>query len=118
MAYIVKEDLLAEAKAKQGGVFAAPVIVRLIQKAPEIDIYKLGKWNITEDFGKCLKIPTADVVEVKHGYWKEPKGGGYQCSNCRAFFDDYYGFSAKEKCIYCPTCGAKMDLKEGATNDT
>ena len=64
------------------------------------------------------KSPAADVVEVKHGYWKEPKGGGYQCSNCRAFFDDYYGFSAKEKCIYCPTCGAKMDLKEGATNDT
>lgn len=60
------------------------------------------------------KQPAADVVEVKHGYWKEPNGGGYQCTVCRSFFDNYYGFDAKDRCFYCPTCGAKMDLKEGA----
>lgn len=95
MAYIVKEDLLAEAKAKQGGIFAAPVIVRLIQKAPEIDIYKLGKWNITEDFGECLKI---QYVEAK-------------CSICG--HTDVFGERGFYK--YCPECGAKM--KGGRTMD-
>lgn len=73
-------------------------------------------YDPSDDDVECAinHIPAADVAEVKHGYWKEPKGGGYQCSNCRAFFDEYYGFNAKERCIYCPSCGAKMDQKEGA----
>lgn len=62
---------------------------------------------------KCFK-PTADVAEVKHGYWKEYFSCGvfhYDCSCC----DD--GFTVKERCKtvpnYCGICGAKMDAKEG-----
>ena len=46
--------------------------------------------------------PTADVQEVKRGYWIDPTTYcGFTCSIC------------KEKCItdkykYCPRCGAKM----------
>lgn len=60
--------------------------------------------------------PTADVVEVKHGYWIDniqkftsPAGVtkdylvGYKCSEC--------GRTESRKEPYC-NCGAKMDLKE------
>ena len=49
------------------------------------------------------KIPTADVQEVKHGYWKED--GEYQiCSVCgeEHHWDEY-------RATYCEDCGAKMD---------
>ena len=49
--------------------------------------------------------PTADVVEVKHGYWVyEVKY--YSCSNCAGKrFNLLLGCDAE----YCPYCGAKMD---------
>ena len=54
-------------------------------------------------------VPTADVVEVKHGGWL--RGGiwgdtdsvEYKCSVCRE--TTYNG----NLFIYCPRCGAKMD---------
>ena len=53
-------------------------------------------------------IPAADVVEVKHGRWKEvhrtPFGSScYQCSVCEGYMPYYNGYK------YCPNCGAKMD---------
>ena len=56
--------------------------------------------------------PTADVVEVKHGYWEEIKCGDgifdycFKCSNC--------GKTTPPKAFpvapdYCPNCPAKMD---------
>lgn len=63
-------------------------------------------------------IPAANVVEVKHGYWKE---GHYEgglldgvnfdkCNICgyeRLIEDVKYKTTYK----YCPNCGAKMDGK-------
>lgn len=58
-------------------------------------------------------IPTADVVEVKHGEWvpyNQPYGFGYSipgykpthyCSNCNGLGWEFY--------TICPSCGAKMD---------
>lgn len=57
-------------------------------------------------------IPTADVVEVKHGYWKGKPIAGFctvGCSVCGMAFSENSG-----RWLYCPNCGAKMDLKEGA----
>jgi rubrerythrin len=50
-------------------------------------------------------LPTADVVEVKHGYWLRHGYDGLQCSLCGA---------VNTNCInnnFCPNCGAKMDEK-------
>ena len=52
--------------------------------------------------------PTADVVEVKHGYWSrgtEPSGSVYaHCSACnRKMNYSCYGYA------HCSLCGAKMD---------
>lgn len=58
--------------------------------------------------------PTADVVEVKHGYWKyrplqNPRSISYQmlvfCNNCTARFIRLPGVHFS----YCPNCGARMD---------
>ena len=58
-------------------------------------------------------IPTADVAEVKHGYWKEYYSATkfhYDCSCCDG------GFTTEERCKtlpnYCSNCGAKMDGSE------
>lgn len=69
-------------------------------------------------------IPSADVVEVKHGKWTyDPNAydweiGGWCCSLCYCKNDNlggnnpdinpYWYAGAK----YCPNCGAKMDGKE------
>ena len=47
-------------------------------------------------------IPTADVVEVVHGYWEEVIGD-IRCSVCKISQDNGH------KHNYCPECGAKMD---------
>lgn len=62
-----------------------------------------------EWFNKGLKcairdvkhLPTADVVEVRHGRW-EDRDGKTWCSLCQASNKQY-------KPPYCPHCGAKMD---------
>ena len=71
-----------------------------IEKAPEVAL----KENID-------KIPTADVIEVKHGYWAEdgldiPNGVDWcHCSVCGGHRVNV----PNDKTPYCPWCGAKMD---------
>lgn len=51
---------------------------------------------------------TADVAEIKRGEWKYNEGGGYVCSECNCWLEDYYGVTP-ELMNYCFRCGAKMD---------
>ena len=67
------------------------------------------------------KQPTADVVEAMHSKWEAGhyEGGIFdgtnfeKCNVCQfeRLFDD---IRFKTTYNYCPNCGAKMDLKEGA----
>ena len=67
--------------------------------------------TVYRDFTGFIKsIPAADVAEVRHGTWTECGLRNPQCSLCR-------GYNI-EKSNYCPNCGAKMDGKDGAENDT
>ena len=56
--------------------------------------------------------PTADVVEVKHGY-DTGNANIFECSVCGYGVDDIYEADEKNypvwKFNYCPHCGAKMD---------
>ena len=58
-------------------------------------------------------IPTAGVVEVRHGEWVESDipDEKYVCSVCggACWYYDYQGDLAKSR--YCPNCGAQMDRK-------
>lgn len=70
-------------------------LLECTKTALQYDMYDL------EDF--LEEVPTADVVEVKHGYWIED--GEYQvCSVCgeEHHWDEY-------RATYCEDCGAKMD---------
>ena len=49
----------------------------------------------------------ADVVEVRHGYWKDNHNGTFTCSVCGG---------QSSKMDWCGRCGAKMDGK-GEKND-
>ena len=93
--------------------------------------HRSGECNTFCDCGEeyspdMLKIPTEDVVEVKHGHWKQTEEPlGWQdvtCAECSACgetwviegdftIEDYIEFWK-----YCPCCGAKMD-EEGDSND-
>ena len=59
--------------------------------------------------------PTADVVEVRHGYWKDKPSGRYMhiaswCSVCGQK-SGIGGIESNRHKPYCPNCGAKMDGK-------
>ena len=65
--------------------------------------------------GDCLmceqdainNIPAADVVEVRHGHWRDT-GSGQECSLCKEI---QYGYDNGRR--YCQNCGAVMDESEG-----
>lgn len=82
---------------------------------------KLTLANGASIFDTIKNIPAADVVEVIHGKWEAGhyEGGIFdgtnfeKCSVCQfeRIFED---IRFKTTFNYCPNCGAKMDLKEGA----
>ena len=60
----------------------------------------------------CIKsVPTADMVEVRHGKWDINRN----CSICGVY--KFEGLDADVwadwDIDYCPHCGAKMDGKDG-----
>ena len=62
-------------------------------------------------------VPTADVAEVKHGYWKDTEYG--TCSVCDRSISEIYdadscmAYGILDELTACPFCGAKMDGKVG-----
>ncbi len=74
-------------------------------------IPKVNAFNLFID-----KLPTADVVKVKHGEWiyhecvasHEGTISGYSCSVCSAFvYEDVFDTDEFHK-KYCGYCGAKL----------
>jgi hypothetical protein len=70
-------------------------------------------------------LPTADVVAVGHGEWLKTEAHPHRvyCSLCYKTYvtneeviggrsDGHFIYCSEAE--YCPHCGAKMDLKEGA----
>lgn len=76
-------------------------------------------WDMTiEDLYYSLcklvdDVPTADVQEVKHGYWipeRDPdENSRIQCYYCSICDDDFHYIGAFIATKYCPNCGARMD---------
>ena len=73
--------------------------------------------SVVSDFES---LPTADVVEVRHGRWIEDErtypGPGLAnnlCSVCGEIAGAWKeGLAPERKWAYCPACGALMDGKE------
>ena len=57
-----------------------------------------------------MQAPTADVVEVRHGYWEDIGETYCKCSVCGTAFEALpVKFAFKENNIFCRHCGARMD---------
>lgn len=75
-------------------------------------------WDMTiEDLYYSLcklvdDVPTADVQEVKHGYWipeRDPdENNRIQCFHCSVCDDDFHYIGAFVATKYCTNCGARM----------
>lgn len=72
------------------------------------------------DWKCCIALiknqPTADVAEVKHGFWKKSQFSGRSgfysvrdviCSEC-GIYSTFLQHEIRPD-YYCPNCGAKMD---------
>ena len=81
---------------------------------------KLRKKLILKGYNECEQIieqaPTADVAEVKHGFWKKSQFSGRSgfysvrdviCSEC-GIYSTFLQHEIRPD-YYCPNCGAKMD---------
>ena len=79
-------------------------LLECTKTAWQYDMYDL------EDF--LEEVPTADVVEVKHGEWKHEC---VECSVCKRNIseicdaDSYLTSGIEYELLFCPFCGAKMD---------
>lgn len=75
----------------------------LLTRLPEDLPYKASVKRV------LMQVPTADVVEVKHGEWKKvyEKYPRYVCTSCNRLYNNK-GYK------YCPNCGAKMNGKRRA----
>lgn len=81
------------------------------------DNIEQSKQKHANDEGCVHFKPTADVVEVRHGYWLDenlrPHTSKFICSECGdlAYFVQPPRDKTWKKCCpykYCPNCGAQM----------
>lgn len=94
-----------------------------VEKLKNFDFNKIFDYKAS--FEICLgietvlmiaeKMPSADVQEVKHGYWLYCRNNDYdggvhtaECSNCRITQSVVF-YQRKPIFKYCPHCGAIMD---------
>ena len=75
----------------------------------------IAAFTLSMVFRHIRNAPPADVAEVKHGKC-EDYGSGVCCSECgiSLFHQDTNNNGGIEPSgfIYCPHCGAKMDLED------
>lgn len=81
-------------------------------KTAEIISDKLGI-ALSELVDVMATVPTADVQEVKRGYWKFNQHSkvvaSFICSECQTRFYNFGNSKILSPTPYCPCCGARMD---------
>ena len=83
---------------------------KLLEERHRLGLDEMSKIHKVNAFNQFIdRMSTADVAEVKHGYW-ESREDSYFCSECGS--ENCYAFCEAAKRftdLYCPNCGAKMD---------
>ena len=97
MSYIDRELLLI-------GVDGCISVLHVQAKGDLVQEGAIKLVEATRDY--IASLSTADVVEVRHGYWIDHHSGGSFCSACKRWVP--YSHHPK----YCETCGARMDGKK------
>lgn len=82
----------------------------LMEEINRIGGHNLCEWETIGVKALVERQPAADVVEVRHGEWKEHFSFGVWHYDC-PFCDDGYSTKGREQYPpnYCQNCGAKMD---------
>ena len=90
---------------------------RLLSERMKSKYYHLPNGDIAVPLIDIENAPVVDAVPVRHGRWKEdPSGYGFWiCSVC-GFVSEASAADMLYK--FCPVCGAKMDGKDGDSNDS
>lgn len=89
----------------------------LIDRQEAIDFINAGhlvnpnepRWSDNEVVNLLKSRPSADAVEIRHGYWIESDADGFVCSVCRNGYRNQPTLMGKPMFDYCPVCGARMD---------
>lgn len=63
------------------------------------------KFSLMYIWKNIMDLPSADVVQVRHGRWENYSPITIKCSRCGHVIHDW----RYSECKYCPNCGAKMD---------
>lgn len=91
-----------------------------IERAAAIEAIRKYQYPYGVEF-LLSNIPTADVVEVRHGHWidlnaENSTGPLFKCSECSHLHnpnrDDLDLERVELKPIYCDACGARMDKED------
>ena len=96
--YIKREDVLKTLKDLCNDKFTL------------MDWYEYYIKSLIDVEDKVKQIPSADVVEVKHGKWileYEPNGKPY-CFHCSVCDGDFHYIDITTAYPFCPHCGAEM----------
>ena len=92
-------------------------MARYIDAEEFLDLFYVAAFKQDKLFVKTVEMvvddtPTADVVEVKHGF-NTGNANIFECSVCGYGVDDIYEADEKNYPVwefnFCPHCGAKMD---------
>ena len=85
----------------------------VLERLAKVDMDTYYGFTAAVQFGvnhaiQCIKeAPAADVVEVRHGRWKNGGNGLYDtCSACEK--EIYLAIPMN----YCPNCGARMNKED------
>jgi hypothetical protein len=103
MSYIRREDA-------KNAIFNY-ICEQTVSKYPSVAECKAAKSGAEGAFNEIDYIPTADVVEVRHGEWLPTNiptmfsGVIHECSICKAKDGEHSSILG----YYCWRCGAKMD---------
>ena len=81
--------------------------------------------KVKDNMVECIKnTPTADVVEVRHGEWRNRDLAGISirgymvCSCCNVMIPTCDDFRyCLPRLYFCPKCGAKMDGERKEANE-
>lgn len=107
--YIDADKLVNEMKRKFGDQFEAFCTGKKDEDDLMNDGFNIGyKAAIEEVVIACNKSPLEDVRPERYGKWIFRGTDTWECCLC----GNSSGMSR-----YCPHCGAKMDRKEGETNE-
>lgn len=74
-----------------------------------------------DDILHCIdNMPAADVQPIRHGRWIDHEK--FERKNCNVCIEcsvcnTWFGHDCIPKTMFCPNCGARMDLKDGEKNE-